>query len=135
MSFTRCEWAIIGFRAVDLARMAVQTGLVAESTVVTSSTSLIFWTEKKRDEGFIDGSGGMKRSRSDDSQTDVANVEITADAEKREPDTSDLEPNRPVGCDGETYSNRIHWCLVVSPAGNRCSKPHEKSWLKTLFLT
>jgi hypothetical protein len=49
MSFTRCEWAIIGFRAVDLVRMAVQTGLVVESTVVTSSTTVSSSGQKRKE--------------------------------------------------------------------------------------
>jgi serine/threonine protein kinase len=53
----------------------------------------------------------------------VANVEITVDAEKREPDTTshhsiqEAEPDSLAGCESETYGNRIHCCLVVSPAG------------------
>jgi hypothetical protein len=50
-------------------------------------------------------------------------VEITVDAEKRELDTTghhsiqEAEPDSLAGCESETYGNRIHCCLVVSPAG------------------
>jgi hypothetical protein len=53
----------------------------------------------------------------------MADVEITVDAEKREPNTTDLhsiqeaEPDSLADYESKTYGNRIHCCLVVSPAG------------------
>jgi len=53
----------------------------------------------------------------------VADVEITVNAEKREPDTTgyhsiqEAEPVSLANCESETYGNQIHCCLVVSPAG------------------
>lgn len=53
----------------------------------------------------------------------MADVEITVDAEKREPDTTghhsiqDAELDSLVGCEGETYCNLVHCCLVVFLAG------------------
>jgi hypothetical protein len=53
----------------------------------------------------------------------VADVKFTVDAEIREPDTTshhsiqEAEPDNLAGCESETYGNRIHCCLVVSPAG------------------
>ncbi|OBT62389.1 hypothetical protein VE03_08552 [Pseudogymnoascus sp. 23342-1-I1] len=76
--------------------------------------------KRKRDEGFVDGSGGMKRSKSGDSRIDVV---IATDAEKAEPEVTGLhsiqepEPDSLAGCESETYGNQIHCCLVVSPAG------------------
>jgi len=91
--------------------------------ISTSSTTISFSRQKKtRDEEFVDGNSG-KRSRSIESRSNMADVEITMDAEKREPDTTDLhsiqeaEPDSLAGCESETYGNRIHSCLVVSPAG------------------
>jgi Fungal protein kinase len=73
--------------------------------------------KRKRDEESVDGSG--KRSRSIESRS---NVEITEDTERRELGTTghsvqEAEPARVSGCESETYGNRIHYCLVVSPAG------------------
>ncbi len=78
--------------------------------------------KRKRDEGVVDGSGGMKRSKSRDGRTDV---EIATGAEKDEPDTSRLhsiqepepEPDSLAGYESDTYGNRIHCCLVVSLLG------------------
>jgi hypothetical protein len=61
----------------------------------------------------------MKRSKSGDSRTDI---KIAMDAENGDPDTTDHsiqepEPDSLAGCESETYGNRIHCCLVVSPAG------------------
>jgi Fungal protein kinase len=88
----------------------------------SSTTTLSSGQKRKRDEGYVERSGGMKRSKSGDSQTGMANVEIT-DAENREPDTTDIrsiqeaEPDSMAGCESETYGNRIHCCLVTPPAG------------------
>jgi hypothetical protein len=90
-------------------------GISTSNTTISSSGQ-----KRKRDEEFVDGSGGMKRSKSGGSRTDV---EIATDAERGEPDTTNLhsiqepEPDSLAGCGSETYGNRIHCCLVVSPAG------------------
>ncbi|KAH6725072.1 hypothetical protein BKA61DRAFT_42781 [Leptodontidium sp. MPI-SDFR-AT-0119] len=92
-------------------------GISTSSTTISSSGQ-----KRKRDEGFVDGNSG-KRSRSIESRSNVADVEIIVDAEKREPDTTshhsiqEAEPDSLAGCESETYGNRIHCCLVVSPAG------------------
>ncbi|KAL5354469.1 hypothetical protein ACLOAV_000558 [Pseudogymnoascus australis] len=86
----------------------------------TSSTTISSSGQKRKRDGFVDGSGGLKRSKSGDSRTDV---EIATDTETGDPDTANLhsiqepEPDSLAGCESETYGNRIHCCLVVSPAG------------------
>ncbi|OBT82162.1 hypothetical protein VE02_10023 [Pseudogymnoascus sp. 03VT05] len=88
--------------------------------ISTSSTTISSSGQKRKRDGFVDGGGGMKRSKSGDSRTDV---EIATDAENGDPDSSNLhsiqepEPDSLAGCGSETYGNRIHCCLVVSPAG------------------
>jgi serine/threonine protein kinase len=53
----------------------------------------------------------------------MVDLEMTVDTKKREPDTTghhsiqEDEPDSLAGCKCETYGNRIHCCLVVSPAG------------------
>jgi Fungal protein kinase len=75
--------------------------------------------KRKRDEGFIDGCGGMKRSKSDDSHT----VDVDTDMRKYEPDTGNIhsveeaEVDSLAGRESEAYGNCIHCCLVFSPAG------------------
>jgi len=75
--------------------------------------------KRKRDEGFVTGHGEIKRSKSDDSQTDVtnhntegyeSNTHIVHSVEEAEADSL-------AGQESEAYGNRIHCCLVVSPAG------------------
>ncbi|OAF59713.1 hypothetical protein VC83_03925 [Pseudogymnoascus destructans] len=88
--------------------------------ISTSSTTISSSGQKRKRGGFVDGNGGMKRSKSGDSRTDL---DIATDAENGDPDTADLrsiqepEPDSLAGCESETYGNRIHCCLVVSPAG------------------
>ena len=88
--------------------------------ISTSSTTISSSGQKRKRDGFVDENGGMKRSKSGDSRADV---EIAKDAENGEPDTTDLhsiqepELDSLAGCESETYGNRIHCCLVVSPAG------------------
>ncbi|KAL7799783.1 serine/threonine-protein kinase Sgk2 [Trichoderma ceciliae] len=85
-----------------------------------SSTTTASSGQKRKRDGFVDGSGGMKRSKLRDSRT---NVEIATDAENGDPDTGnhhiieEPEPDSLAGSDSETYDNRIYCCLVVSPAG------------------
>ena len=63
----------------------------------------------------------MKRPKSDDSQMVAANPE--PDVKKHGQDISNVqsieepEADSLAGREDETYSNRIHCCLVVSPAG------------------
>jgi hypothetical protein len=89
-------------------------GISTSSTTISPSRQ-----KRKRDEEFVDGNS-RKRSKSDKSQSDVAIVEITVDAEKREPVTTDLysiqeaEPDSLAGYESETYNNQIHYCLMVS---------------------
>ncbi|KAH6667703.1 hypothetical protein B0J14DRAFT_601254 [Halenospora varia] len=91
--------------------------------ISTSSTTISSSGQKgKRDEEFVDGNS-RKRSRSIESRSIVTDVEITVDAEKREPDTTghrsiqEAEPDSLAGCESETYGNRIHCCLVGFPSG------------------
>jgi hypothetical protein len=92
-------------------------GISTSSTTISSSGQ-----KRKRDEELVDGNSG-KRSRSIESRSNMADLEITLGVEKREPDTTghhsiqEAEPDSLVGCESETYGNRIHCCLVVSPAG------------------
>jgi len=91
-------------------------GINTSSTTISSSGQ-----KRKRDDRFVDGRGGIKRSKSDDSQTDVADV--GADLKGYEPDTGDAhsveeaEADSLAGRESETYGNRVHCCLVISPAG------------------
>ena len=57
-------------------------GISTSSTAISSSRQ-----KRKRDEGLVNGSGEMKRSKSGDSRTDV---EIATDAEKVELDATGL---------------------------------------------
>ncbi|TVY91075.1 hypothetical protein LAWI1_G002838 [Lachnellula willkommii] len=93
-------------RSRSSAACLTSMGISTSSTTISSSRQ-----KRKRDGEFVDGKSG-KRSRSIESRSNVADVEITVDAEKREPDTTGL-----AGCESETYGNRIHYCLVVSLAG------------------
>lgn len=94
------------------------TGLGISTSRPTISSS---GQKRKREEGFVDGCGGMKRSKSDDSQTAVAGVNV--DVKETELDTGDIysveepEADSLAGRESEGYGNRIHCCLVVSPAG------------------
>lgn len=87
------------------------------STTISSSER-----KRKRDEG-VDGESGEKRFESRDSQTDFANTSIAPDTGKRIPGTTTRRsiqedaPDSLAGLESETYGNRIHCCLVVSPAG------------------
>lgn len=53
-----------------------------------SSNTILSGQKRKRDEDFVNGNNG-KRFRSIESRSNVADVEITVDAEKRELDTID----------------------------------------------
>ncbi len=55
--------------------------------VSTSSTTVSSSGQKRKRDGFVDGSSRMKRSKSGDSRT---NVEIATDAENGKPDATDL---------------------------------------------
>jgi hypothetical protein len=63
----------------------------------------------------------MKRSKSDDSQMVAPNPE--PDVKEHEQDISNVqsieepEADSLAGRESETYSNRIHTCLITSPAG------------------
>ena len=88
--------------------------------VPTSSTSNSSAGRKRtRDEGCVPESGAMKRSKSNDSQAVIANPE----SDMRGPDISNVqsieEPeDDSLACrESETYGNRVHTCLVISPAG------------------
>jgi hypothetical protein len=91
-------------------------GISTSSTTISSSRQ-----KRKRDDSFVKGNGAMKRAKSDDSQTDVADVD--ADVKGYEPDTGDIhsieeaEVDSLSGRESDAYSNRIHRRLVVSPAG------------------
>jgi len=54
----------------------------------------------------------MKRSRSGDDRTGNCNPDATDVHSIQESETDSL-----AGCESETYGNRIHCCLVTSPAG------------------
>jgi len=77
--------------------------------------------KRKRDEGSAPESGAMKRSKSDDSQMVAANPE--PDVKGHEQDIpkvqsiEDPEADSLAGGESETYGNRIHTCLITSPAG------------------
>jgi hypothetical protein len=84
----------------------------------TGITTMSSSGRKRKREERHDG-GVIKRSKLADSRTDV----VHTDAEEREPDIGDThsikvaETNSLAGCDSETYGNRVHCCLVSSPAG------------------
>jgi Fungal protein kinase len=87
------------------------------STGITSMSSSR--PKRKREEGLDSGSGVIKRSKLAGSPTDVVNTDV----EEHEPDIGDAysikvaETDSLAGCDSETYGNRVHCCLVSSPAG------------------
>ncbi|KAL5318088.1 hypothetical protein ACEPPN_015192 [Leptodophora sp. 'Broadleaf-Isolate-01'] len=89
-------------------------GISTSSTPISSSGQ-----KRKRDEGLVNGRGGIKRSKSDDSQTDV----VDHNTKGYESSTHDVhsveeaEADSLAGQESEAYGNRIHCCLVVSPAG------------------
>ncbi len=58
-------------------------GISSSSTTISSSGQ-----KRKKDEGFVDRRGGIKRSKSGDSQTNVSKVD--ADVEEHVPDTGDV---------------------------------------------
>jgi Fungal protein kinase len=78
----------------------------------TSSTSMSSGQKRKREEGFADGDGGVKRSRSVDDRTGNRNPGTTDVHSIQETEADSL-----AGCESETYGNRIYCCLVTSPAG------------------
>ena len=87
--------------------------------ITSSSTSISSGQKRKRDERFAPGA--VKRSRSNDSQVVAANAE--PDVKENEFNNFNIhsieepEADSLAGCESETYGNRIHYCLVVSPAG------------------
>ncbi|KAH6667434.1 hypothetical protein B0J14DRAFT_619990 [Halenospora varia] len=89
--------------------------------ITTSSTSISSGQKRKRDERVAPETGAIKRSRSDDSQVVPANAK--PDVKENELDNFNIhsieepEADSLAGCESETYGNRIHCCLVVSPAG------------------
>ena len=90
-------------------------GITTSSTPISSSGQ-----KRKRDERSAPEIGAVKRSRSDDSQIVAVNAE--PDVKERELDSFDHSIEEPeadslAGCESETYGNRVHCCLVVSPAG------------------
>lgn len=95
-------------------------GISASSTTISSSGQ-----ERKKVEGFVDGRDGIKRSKSGDSQTDVAKVDM--DVEEQVPDTGNVhsveeaEADRLAGQESKSYGDRIHYCIVFSPAAGHCT--------------
>lgn len=125
------SWAYSRTRSLRRSRSSAARlmglGISTSSATISSSGQ-----KRKRDEAFVDGNSG-KRSRSIDIRSNVVDVEITVDTKKREPDTTghysiqEAEPDSLAGCESETYGNRIHYCLVVSPAD--LPTPHiQVSW-------
>jgi hypothetical protein len=101
-------------------RSRSSVGRLTDPGISTGSTPISPSGQKRKgDEDFIDGSGGKKRFKSSDSGTDVANVQV----KERDPDTANIysveeaKTDSLTGIEYETYGNRIHYCLVVSPAG------------------
>lgn len=54
----------------------------------------------------------MKRPRSGDDRTENRDLDTTDVYSIQEPEADSL-----AGCEGETYGNRIYYCLVMSLAG------------------
>jgi hypothetical protein len=129
-------------RAYSTIRSLVRSRSTTRSTslgVSTNSTALSSSSQKRqRKNGFVDGS--VKRSKSSDSRPGVTNVKITADNKNNEPDRSDLhsiqeaEPDSLAGRESETFGNRIHCCLVVSPAGRPLGSHHSVRELLVSFM-
>jgi hypothetical protein len=99
------------------------TARLTDLGISTSSATIPSSGRKRKTDGeFVDRNLG-KRSRSIENRSNAADVETIVDVENREPDTTSLhsiqeaEPDSLVGCESETYGNRIHCCLIVSPAG------------------
>lgn len=98
---------------------ACSTGPIISTSGTTTSSS---GQKRKRDE-LVFGNSSGKRSKSVKSRLSVANVETTVGAEKPELGTTahhsiqETRLDSLAGCKSETYGNRIHCCLLVSPAG------------------
>lgn len=89
-------------------------GIGHSGTTISSSGQ-----KRKRDDGFVDGRCRMKRSKSDESQTDVTKVDVQGRLLDTEAIHSieEAKANSLAGRESETYGNRVHYCLVSSPAG------------------
>lgn len=90
----------------------VGLGIGASSTTTSSSGQ-----KRKRGER-LEGGSRLKRSKSDGSHANAANVHI-----KGQPDATDAhstqeaEADSLVDCESGMYGNRVNYCLVTSPAG------------------
>ncbi len=101
-------------RARSKSSMSRLNGLgISPSSTTTSSR------RKRKTEDFVNGSRARKRSNSSDGRSGLAKVQT----KEHKSDTTELhtieevESDSLAGCENETYGNRIHCCLVVSPAG------------------
>jgi hypothetical protein len=123
-------------RSRSSAAHLIGLGVVASSTTTSSSG------QKRRRDGRLDEGSRLKRSKSDGSHTSGANVRI----KEGEPEASaahsiqetvvdsladcrnewqrnNVDSIQKAGadsltdCESETYGNRVHYCLVTSPAG------------------
>jgi hypothetical protein len=90
--------------------------------IPTSSASNSSAGQKRtRDDGSATEGGAMKRSKSNDSQAAVADP--ASDLKERGQAASNFqsieepEDDSLAGGESETYGNRVHTCLVTSPAG------------------
>lgn len=79
--------------------------------------------KRKSDEGLGSRRGAIKRCKFVDSQTDVAKVNRKNGSMDTGHicSTEEASANSLSGKDSEAYGNRIHFCLVVWPAG----RPHQ----------
>ncbi|KAH9205216.1 hypothetical protein DL95DRAFT_528943 [Leptodontidium sp. 2 PMI_412] len=90
----------------------------------TSSTSISSAGQKrKRDERSAPEIGAVKRSRSRSDDSQVVAMSAEPDVKEYELDNFNVhsieepETDSLAGCESEAYGNRVHCCLVVSPAG------------------
>lgn len=101
-------------RARSKSSMSRFKGLGTSPSSATTSSG----RKRKEAEGFV-GSSVRKRSKSSDSRSGLAKVQT----KEYEPGTAivysiqETESDSLAGCQSETYGNRIHCCLVTSPAG------------------
>ncbi|CAM6004313.1 unnamed protein product [Sphagnum balticum] len=113
-------------RTRSLVRSRSSATRLANLGVSTNSAPLSPAGQKRpTEEGLLHESA--KRSKSSDSRSGVANARTKVDPQHGEPHPSDYhsiqeaDPDSLAGSESETFGNRIHCCLVVSPAGRPLS--------------
>jgi hypothetical protein len=108
-------------RSSALGRSRTSVGSFAAVQINRSTSILSPGQKRKQADRSTSAPGAVKRSRLNNSQVVTENVE--ADAKEHElshlnvHSLEESEADSLAGCESESYGNRIHCCLVVSPAG------------------